>query len=118
MTRLPTAKCDGSDSTKKHLAQFLVLRVLVAGVARHASLGRHAGILGSLLLLLLHVVLVVQRGLRRHVLRRHLRGGHAAGLALRDLGVRVLGRLDGLPAVNAVSVRGRLGRVQAGLQGS
>jgi hypothetical protein len=97
------------------LPQLLVLGVVAAGMARHTLLGHWVLVR---LLLLLEVALVVERGLGRHVCLRHgvVVGRHAAWLAGRDLGVLVLGRVDGV-ILDAVPVAaGGLGRIQAGLR--
>lgn len=85
-------------------------------MAGHALL-RH-GVLVRLLLLL-EVALVVERSLGRHVGLGHrvVVGRHATRLAGRDLGVVVLGRVDGV-ILDAVRIAaGGLRRVQAGLRG-
>lgn len=98
------------------LRQLLVSRILLR-VPGHACLGRH-GVLRICVRLLLQVVLVLHRLglLGRHVAARHSRRRGHSRCASRDLAVLVLGRLDGIVAVNAVLVAGRLGRVQAGLE--
>lgn len=83
-------------------------------LGRHAIAHRHSGILATLLLLL--EVLIVGHLLLLfigHVARVHTgRPGHA----LRRVVTDVLGRLGGdLGTLNAVLVRGRVGRIQAGL---
>lgn len=72
-----------------YLAKFLVLGVVLAGVAGHAVLGH--GVL-LCLLVALEVVLILQSSLWCHVsLGDGVVVGHATGLARRHLRVVVLG---------------------------
>ena len=76
---------------------------------------RHAWVL-SRRLLLLEVLLVVQGRFWRHVRLRYTAAWWHARLTSGDLGVIVLGRLDGVVPVYAVGViTRRLRRIQAGL---
>jgi hypothetical protein len=98
-----------------HLAELLVLRVVLRGVTRHTTLRHTCILVGGLLCL--EVLLVMQRGFRSHVCCRHARVlRHSTRLSSRHLRVAILGRVD-LVAVHAIGiVARRLGRVQTGLR--
>ena len=82
----------------------------MARVAGHALLRRHWILVGRLLLLLLlllllEILLVVESGLGSHVRGSHAAvAGHAAGLGSGNLGMRVLGGVNGVLAVDAVGI--------------